>query len=1087
MQSFEFLYASILLLLCSVACMAGSSVFTKTGYVLFIVLVTATLSIPLSSFFVKPHYIYEFDTVYSGLSLRTLRGNAFPNFTAGAAGSEQDSPESFQSIFGIFFPATAGIFAGASMSGDLKNPGKSIPKGTLSGLLMTFSCYSLVILAMAASIPRQLLYTDVHVLQTVNLSKYVIILGEMSTALFSSIVGIVGAAKVLQAIARDDIIPQLSIFKQGTKHGHEPIYAVIVTYIICQITLFLDINTIAGLVTVAFLLTFIVTNIACFLLKVGSAPNFRPSFHFFHWSTALVGGILSVATMFVVDGIYASVILAVMIGLFIIIHYITPPKSWGDVAQSLIYHQVRKYLLRLRQDHVKFWRPQILLLVDDPRQSWNLIHFCNSLKKGALYVLGHVVIMNNFQESYPDMQQLQNAWLEFRDISKVKAFVQMAAGPDIVWGIRNIVMAAGLGGMKPNVAVLGFFDLYSYKSAKPLIDVPEVNATKPSKPYAPLQFSYKYKGNIDSLPTDSFSHNSKMSVTEYVNVIEDLLAMQVNVAIARNFSNLDLPYSWIPKSSRDRRFIDLWPIQMSAHMFELNGEGPVSTTNFDTYTLILQLGAILHTVPAWRKSYNLRVMVFVEYQDDVEEERGRVKMLLDNLRIEAEVCVFCLSDGSVLAYETIVHGRPDVTGKVAQAMSTDSWWEELQEARDHLQSKGMISPGAPVPWRLLEDFIIHDDGPSCSLQQGLEWPYAESSGVNTNDSPVFVGNKGETDVNATGANATEGGYLNLKKRRQTFTEVHKIGMSFSMQTSCLTDEDVRYLDTFDDDNNDELEGVYTSQSDGTVVAGATGAVVGSPSKTSLASKKSKTNNSDSFSSVSTVYKSLSGDYLDHVTGDDNNINMDVERIAGFYNDTSRSNEMSMRSRMSNPNLSFTSTPSRRRPLPNFSGRTIPHAEILDDEGENQKTIQFANQSASTKNRVSQTSIGRVSSQAEGDVMSSITSEEQRSASPSFEAVAADSTSTLHRTATNKSTATGRSVLSFNDLPARAQHIILNDLMKNVSQNAVVVLATLPAPMVNTWQSEEDSIAYLEELDLWCQDLPPILLVHSMSVTVTMAL
>jgi solute carrier family 12 (potassium/chloride transporters), member 9 len=137
-------------------------------------------------------------------------------------------------------------------------------------------------------------------------------------------------------------------------------------------------------------MTFLVMNLATFLLKIGSAPNFRPSFQSFNWQTALAGTIVSGAAMFFVDEIYATGCCAILIIVFLLIHYMTSPRSWGDVSQGLIYHQVRKYLLRLRQDHVKFWRPQILLFVRDPRQQYKLIHFCNAMKKGALYILGRL-------------------------------------------------------------------------------------------------------------------------------------------------------------------------------------------------------------------------------------------------------------------------------------------------------------------------------------------------------------------------------------------------------------------------------------------------------------------------------------------------------------------------------------------------------------------------------------------------------------------------------------------------------------------------------------------------------------------------
>lgn len=135
-------------------------------------------------------------------------------------------------------------------------------------------------------------------------------------------------------------------------------------------------------------MTFLVMNLATFLLKIGSAPNFRPSFHFFSWQTAFLGAVFSGTAMIFVDGVYASVCVAILIVLFLLVHYTSRPRSWGDVSQSLIYHQVRKYLLRLKPEHVKFWRPQILLFVNDPRRQYKLIQFCNSMKKGSLYILG---------------------------------------------------------------------------------------------------------------------------------------------------------------------------------------------------------------------------------------------------------------------------------------------------------------------------------------------------------------------------------------------------------------------------------------------------------------------------------------------------------------------------------------------------------------------------------------------------------------------------------------------------------------------------------------------------------------------------
>lgn len=293
--------------------------------------------------------------------------------------------------------------------------------------------------------------------------------------------------------------------------------------------------------------------------------------------------------MFFVDGVYATVCVGILIVIFMIIHYTGPPKSWGDVSQSLIYHQVRKYLLRLKEEHVKFWRPQILLFVNDPRRQYRLIQFCNSMKKGGLYILGHVIVTDDFGGSVPEARRQQAAWTKYIDFSKIKAFVNISISPQLEWGSRNILMSAGLGGMRPNIVVMGMYNLDDLRRSKPLIDVSDIPKDAPDTTEAQQprkrHRGYSHAGNMEEvLPTDSCKPEGMMNVTSYVTVLEDLLwRLQINVAIAKGFHNLELP----DKKRQDaKKYIDLWPIQMSA---EISGEGndkqSVLTSNFDTCKL----------------------------------------------------------------------------------------------------------------------------------------------------------------------------------------------------------------------------------------------------------------------------------------------------------------------------------------------------------------------------------------------------------------------------------------------------------------------------------------------------------------------
>jgi potassium/chloride transporter 9 len=250
---FQYLWSTIVLLLCTGICLAGSSLFARASNGLLVILMIATLSIPLSAFIVPPFYNKRLGIEYTGISWSTFVDNLKPKFTRGAAGSQLKGKENFQDLFGILFPATGGIFAGASMSGDLKNPSKSIPKGTLYGLGTTFVLYTLVILAMAATITRDSFVRNANVIQDTNISGMVVLAGELASSLFSTLMGVIGSAKLLQALARDNLLPGFSWFSQGTKKGDEPTYAILATYLVAQVTMLADLNQIASFTTMTYL------------------------------------------------------------------------------------------------------------------------------------------------------------------------------------------------------------------------------------------------------------------------------------------------------------------------------------------------------------------------------------------------------------------------------------------------------------------------------------------------------------------------------------------------------------------------------------------------------------------------------------------------------------------------------------------------------------------------------------------------------------------------------------------------------------------------------------------------------------------
>ena len=935
-------------------------------------------------------------------------------------------------------------------------------------------------------------------------------------------------------------------------------------------------------------MTFFVMNLACFLLKIGSAPNFRPGFKFFNWQTAFLGSVLSAAAMFFIDETYAVIAICVLVLLFLLIHYLCPPKRWGDVSQNLIYHQVRKYLLRLKPEHIKFWRPHIILLINDPRRQTRLIQFCNSMKKGSLYILGHVIVTDDFATGVHEAKLQQHAWTNYiSEFSRVKAFVQLTMSPSLNWGIRNLILSAGLGGMRPNIAVLGFYNMEDLRRSRPPINIPDIPASPTSKMKKPPSSGGKApdRRRRDTsarllegfLPTDVIRTEGLMHPTEYMTILEDLtLRYRLNVAVAHGFETLETPKKQVGST---KRYVDLWPIQMSA---EVSADGKnVVTTNFDTCkdipathvnsvnnyldTLILQLGHILHSVQTWRRAYKLRVMLFVEYESEVEEERARVKALLEKLRIDAEVVVFWLASGQLNTYELIINGNSnDIDWEiiVSDALKDEDWWDDLQMFRGRSEN---IS----------------------SAQELTELAHIIDSVAGR---PGTYNLHGENDDERR-RSSTAG--ISELPRKPAISDLSKIGVSVGMHTNHLSGEMLLQESSSEGESDSEEEDIDSedevhfgtgpgfndsdpvreplllseqstqhkrdgeSSEESSVKAGRVrksktvdwtapmarsyGTI--STTKTLTGSQELPPNSPEAVSQNITDVMKESQRVKDTELSKAKESKEDVEQFPrleppGLLDDLHgprRSRSLSpLRTSSPKPLRDGTSTPmrpgvSRQSSSIRFSSRPMPETTVTND-GEG-SVIGFANQTsvpdtpkAEKPTFSRQSSYGKFSSRpvpetkmtADESGSRTITFAEQPiyvSQSPSHSRHHSRHGSSYSNFAQGEISfsipelldscktdegmgdaeaggsaySTQGVALSFNDLTSRAQHLILNELMRQNSAETAVILTTLPIPSDGTSLDDDATIRYLSDVEVLCNELPPVLMVLSNSMTVTVSL
>lgn len=629
-----FTYASLINFMNLIICIFGAAIFAKATLIIFAIVVTTAISVILSFIFM-PAATYPvpednlLDNIsrtanFTGLNWETFKSNLYSNYTIDYT---TKTTTSFASIFGVFFTGLTGVLAGANISGDLKNPGRSIPLGTLSGIACTFVVYATMFILSAATCSRELLQNNYLYMQYTNIWPPMVEIGISCATISAALTNLIGATRLMNAVARDRLFGWLldSVYKIN-KRGN-PIGSVILTWFMIQMMLFIgSFNEIAQISSILFLFTYFSLNLSCMTCILTSAPNFRPSFKYYNLVTTIIGLIGASGMTFVINTLYSSMVIIVWLILMIAIHVRSPNVHGGYITQALIFHQVRKYLLLLdhRKEHVKFWRPRVLLMVENPRTSLPLIEFVNDLKKSGLFVLGHVQVGNLDEFDIDPMLDQYPNWLHWLDQFTVKAFIEMTLAPSVREGMHHIARIAGLGAMKLNTVIFGFYDDappidllrgdYRYQALEQIIDES-----------ATLGLGGQHSNSTGRNDLFKIRQNGRLSRKEYVAMISDAMRkLQKIVCLARNYQLLDT--KGLGKKDFGKFYIDIWPV----NFFNPN-EMPDNCAN-----LIMQFACILNMVNKWKISTTIRLIICSSLEDQgfCHEHWTRH---LSELRIEAEL------------------------------------------------------------------------------------------------------------------------------------------------------------------------------------------------------------------------------------------------------------------------------------------------------------------------------------------------------------------------------------------------------------------------------------------------------------------
>lgn len=403
---------------------------------------------------IRAQYVIMAAIAVSLISL--LLGEPLEGTTIEMWGVPESRAVPFWQVFAVFFPAVTGIMAGVNMSGDLKNPGVAIPKGTFWAIGVGYVIYMGLPVVLAGRADAATLVADPLIMRRISVWGNAILVGVWGATLSSAVGSILGAPRVLQALARDGVLPRsLRWLGRGSGKDDAPRLGTLLTLGIALVAVwFGNLNLIAPVLTMFFLTTYGVLNVAAGVERFLGSPSFRPNFRV-HWGYSLLGAIGCVAAMVLVNWVATIVAVLFVGGVFVWLERRGLQAAWGDVRRGIWMTVTRAGLLRLPSaTDPRNWRPHFLVLSGAPTRRWHLIELADGWahNKGILNV---ATVLPEGSVTAARRAQMERNVREYMAKRGVQGLVRVTTGSDPFDGTKRLVDAYGLGSLVPNTVLLG--------------------------------------------------------------------------------------------------------------------------------------------------------------------------------------------------------------------------------------------------------------------------------------------------------------------------------------------------------------------------------------------------------------------------------------------------------------------------------------------------------------------------------------------------------------------------------------------------------------------------------------------------------
>ena len=305
----------------------------------------------------------------------------------------------FSEVFAVFFPAVTGIMAGVGMSGDLKDPRRSLPRGTMLAIFAGFVVYASFPFMLNGHATRSELIHDSRIVWQIARVPELIYLGVWGATLSSAVGSLLTAPRTLQALAGDGLAPR--VLSRGHGPFNEPRFGMLVTFALAEAGILLgDLNSIANLLTMFFLATYGLTNLACGLEKWAASPSFRPDFRVPAW-VSLAGAFACFYVMSVIDLLSMAAALVLCGLIFAFVERRALGTTYGDARHGIWSALVRTGLQRLHRTgfHPQNWRPNLVIMGGEVEKRAHLLELGSSIVQDRGIVTYFFLLRGSVEEN----------------------------------------------------------------------------------------------------------------------------------------------------------------------------------------------------------------------------------------------------------------------------------------------------------------------------------------------------------------------------------------------------------------------------------------------------------------------------------------------------------------------------------------------------------------------------------------------------------------------------------------------------------------------------------------------------------------